>query len=493
MNEVESLKICLGRIQRLKKTRELLEWDKACYAPEGSVKARAEQLVLLETLISDYSTSRELAGLIESASKVVSNDETDPDHQIVQTAVRDFRHDDNLPASIIEEWVRTGNVAMEAWKRARGTNDWGEFAPHLKKIVELNRNIADQVGYRTHPLDALLSMYEPAPSADRMQSLFLELKAAALPLIDSRRSETGTQQAVNGPSVETTHAAMRTLTQRLGYRLDRGRIDVVAHPRTFPVHATDVRIGLHGADAPFASQLTSTLHELGHALYEQGIDERLWDTTAGRGIMPYIHESQSKFWENTVAKTPGFTEKVAESLAGYENEGISYPLIQNALQDHREPNVSLSRIDSGEPAFVLHIILRWEIEWALLEGSMTVEEVPEVWNAKVKEYLGLDVPTDSVGCLQDPHWCHRYFGLFSGYLVGSMANSQIAEAMEASTVNVVQHVNQGDFAGLLDWLRKNIHKNGRFMPFDQLLERATDRGLSAEPFVRYLSAEYATS
>lgn len=473
----EALFEYLGVTEDLRGIGEQLYWDMTTNLPPQSVRARGRQSAFVDREVLNRSSSDELERLIGGMRSFSLDDDTT---LVLQTAERDLRAARALPASLMAEFSSSGAEAVEVWREARKANDWSSFSPWLTKLVDLNRRIAEHVGYADHPLDALLSMYEPGPTKSRVDALVDPLREPLRQAARVRRASGG--EAAPLSHVVAAPAAVLELVREigavLGFDYERGMVAESAHPATSSAGPEDVRITVR-TDVPFPQVISAAVHEFGHALYDQGIDSRFWRTPVGRGSMPYVHESQSKFFENHLLRHPGFSEMVAPMVRRHLGIDISAEELRRALVDR---GISMIRINSDEIGFMLHIIIRWDIECALLDDSLRAEDVPSAWNERAEFYLGRAPADDREGCLQDPHWCHRFMGLFPGYLIGSVAAAQMWKASAAAGVDVAACLSERDLSPLVAWLRGTVHGAGRAYSIDQILAGMGQGGLNAGPY-----------
>jgi len=492
MTEIEELRAYLAETEDYRRIFDHLRYDQQTYLPDRATADRARQIGLMERRIRERTADPRLGELVAAVEATGPDPERDfATWAVARVARRDHEAERRRPVEVLTEFQVVAAEAFRVWRDARRDADWSAFAPWLRKLVDINLRLADAVGYADHPMDALLSLYEPALSWRETQDLLDGLVEPVIAL-NSRRLEAahaappGPMPVLDRPAV---FAFARSLGEAVGYDWNRGGLAISPHPFTSPAGPNDVRFTLRD-DVPFADILKAAIHELGHALYEQGIAPELWGTSAAKGIMPYVHESQAKFWENIVGRTPEFAAWAHDLLlphlgdvpAGFGPEALHQAAVHGPT--------SLIRTGTDELTFNLHIVLRWEIECALLGGDLDVDDVPELWNTRAERYFGQPVPSDRDGCLQDPHWCHRYFGLFTSYVIGNLVSAQLWRAMEDAGVGVRAALAARDVTPVLGWLRREVHAPGRTYTLAELVEQATGGPLSAEPYLAHLTSRY---
>ncbi|HEY0217301.1 MAG TPA: hypothetical protein VGC57_13010 [Cellulomonas sp.] len=481
---VEAALTYMATTEDLRRVSEHLFLDQQTLLPPAATDDRARQIGLLERMIRDRLAADEFGALLDAVQA------ERPDVPWLAAARRDLDRERLRPAAAQQAFASVGIQANTAWKRAREEDDWGAFAPWLARMVEINLEVAAAVGYAEHPHDALLSLYDPGPTTRELDTLFDRLRPDLVglsrdrPLVEVPESPvvpTGTLLAIS-----------RDVALLLGFDLDRGALAISPHGYTNPGGPNDIRVTFRD-DRPVAATLGTVLHELGHALYEQGIDPELWGTAAGRGVMPYLHESQSKFWENIVGRRRDLMPALADILTAHLGPDVPGCSAEELYHLQVHSPASMIRTESDEVSFNLHILLRWEVERGLLSGGLSVDEVPELWAERSREFFGRPPRDFAEGPLQDPHWCRRYMGLFTSYVVGNLASAQMAEQLGTDGVDLATAVEGRDLAPVLGWLRREVHGPGRSLPMTDLLVRATGRPLDAEPYRRHLTGRYAVA
>jgi carboxypeptidase Taq len=487
----ERLKDRLAMISDLRSTKSLLFWDQQTYLPKGGIAGRAEQVATLSRLTHEMLTDDETKRLLDASGEP---DPSSEEGALIRHALRDYERATKLPAELVAETSRVTSLAEPAWVRAREESDWSLFAPHLEKVLSLKREAAEALGYEDHPYDALLDAYEPGVKKARLETMFEELKEGVLPLIRAVVAKGNGKDGaapLKGAFGEAGQEEFgRKVISAFGYDWERGRQDRSVHPFCINFGPGDVRITTRFDGCWLAPALFGTMHEAGHALYEQGIDPYYARTPLGGGTSMGVHESQSRLWENLIGRSrpfwshyyPKLREVFPKVLSGIDSEEF-YRAI-NVL----EP--SEIRVEADEVTYNLHILLRFELEVALIEGSLSVTDLPAAWNAKMEEYLGVVPKNDSAGVLQDIHWADGLFGYFPTYAIGSVLSVQFFDAALKAHPEIPEEISSGRFSTLLGWLRENVHRHGsRYYPHE-LVERATGYPLDTALYLRYLEDKF---
>lgn len=493
MTPLARLQEALGEVADLNRAAAVLDWDQETYMPPGGVEDRANQVATLRRLAHERFTSEETAGLLERAEAEVAGLDHDSDEaSLVRVTRRDLEDLTRLPASLVADIARAATRAQPVWREARARSEWSLFAPAMRTTVDLSRRVADALGYEERPYDALIRLYEPGLTTGRVEALLSELREAIVPLVRAVREHDDRvdDSLLDRPCDERSQLdfALDVIT-RLGYDLERGRQDLSAHPFCTSFGPGDVRVTTRTGRTLGTSCLFSSIHESGHAMYDQGLPRALDRTPLWDGASAGIHESQSRMWENLVCRGrpfwdwcfPRLREAFPEALDGVDAAGF--------WRASNRVRPSYIRVDADEVTYNLHILLRFEIENALLEDRLGVDEVPEAWNARLREYLGLDPPPDSQGALQDIHWTGGLGG-FVGYTLGNLVSAQLMEAVRREVPDLDARFAAGEFRPLLDWLRERVHRHGRKFTPDELTERATGAPIQAGPWIAYVREKF---
>jgi carboxypeptidase Taq len=478
MIALEKLRDRMAELCDLFAMEMLAAWDQLVMMPAESAPARAQQLGTLARLTHERATGEQVgAWLDELASAPL--DELDAD--IVRIARRDWSRARRVPTELAAELAQAGAQGQESWAAAREADDFVAFAPALQRNVELARAYGECVAEADEgPYDALLGGYDFGLGSAQLRLLFSAL-AAELPALVGAAQIQSPKRALEVPAAAQEVAVASTL-RRIGVDSESWRVDVSAHPFTAWIGPRDTRVTTRYGDGEVES-LLSSLHEYGHALYERQIDPALDRTNLGRGTSMSIHESQSKLWENHVARSPAFAEVLAVEL-GAGGFAVTAADLHATLVGV-EP--SLIRVSADPLTYPLHIILRFELELALVEGTLAVADLPTAWRDGMERLLGVEVPSDALGCLQDVHWGAGSFGYFPSYALGCLIAAQLWEAIEAQTGSREDDLRRGEVAPIQLWLAENVHRHGRRIDTLPLVERATGRPLGVDAFLRYVA------
>ncbi len=471
----------------------VLGWDQETYMPDGAVAGRAEQLATLSTLIHRFSTN-EAAQAIASEILAVKDTLTDEQQRVAGVFAYDVQRATKLPADLVEESARVASFAQDAWKRAREASDFSIFQPLLEKIVELKRREADLLGTADHPYDNLIETYEPGMTVALLTPVFDELREgtkAILANIDPHQASVNDDVLYRSYPSDQQLAFAKDIVRTLGFDFNTGRVDLSAHPFCTNFGASDVRLTTRIRENDLRSCLFGLVHEAGHGMYEQGIGPSLWRTFAGQGASMGIHESQSLFWENVVARSEEFWSWCFPKLRDAFPHQLGDQTPTSFFKAINCMKPSLNRVESDELTYNLHIILRFELERDLIAGAIEVRDVPELWNQKMRDSLGVVPPNDREGCLQVVHWSFGGIGYFPSYTLGKLYAAMEWNAMQIEMPEVRNHIANGEFDGIRSWLRDRIHTCGRTERPNEILQRVCGRSLTSTDFLEYVGAKAA--
>ena len=495
MNEkLESLKEILREVTDLSRASAVLAWDQETYMPRGGVQDRADQLSTLRRLSHVRFASDEVGRLLDALQSGPSDLPFDSDEaSLIRVTRRDFDQARKLPAELVAEMAHAGSTAQPVWQKAREDSDFKIYEPYLERNVELNRRLADALGYRERPYDALLDQTEPGLTTDQLETIFADLKKAIVPLVgDIARNADAVDDRVLyrgfDPRIQVRYAL--DLVTKLGFDTKRGRQDIAPHPFMISFGPGDVRITTRVSAGFFNECLYGSIHESGHAMYSQGIGDNLDHTPLWGGASPGVHESQSRLWENLVGRSQAFWSYFFPSLRNAFPEQLKDADATTLYRAVNKSYPSLIRVEADEVTYNMHILLRFELENELLEGTLKVKDLPDAWNARVKSYLGIDVPNDREGVLQDIHWSGVSFGIFPGYTLGNLIGAQLMEKLRADVPGLDGHIERGEFGVMLGWLQQNVYRHGRKFTPNELLERVTGQPMSSRPWIDYVRAKF---
>ena len=490
---IDELKDALAPIEDLKHAAEVLSWDQETFMPDGGGEARARQIATLRTTAHERFVTDEMGALLDRAADALDGADAE-EAALIRVTRRDYTRARKIPASLVSALSEASSRAQVAWQKARAADDFDAFAPHLRRLVELNVEKAEALGYEDEPYDALLDEYEPGMTTADVASVFDPLRADLVPIVDALADQPLPPDDFmrHGFDPDVQQAFGEQIITDFGYDFERGRQDRSAHPFTTSFSIDDVRLTTRFDEHFLPSGLFSTLHEAGHGLYEQGIDPALERTPLAEGTSLGMHESQSRLWENLVGRSRPFWSHYYPALrdafpAAFD--GVSLDAFYRAI-NKVEP--SLIRVEADEVTYNLHIMLRFELERGLVQGTVSVDDLPALWRAKMDEYLGVQPDTDADGVLQDVHWSMGAIGYFPTYALGNLMSVQLFNRVHSALPGLDAQIADGDFGALLDWLREHIHRYGRMHQAPDLLERVTGDALQAAPWLRYIRDKYST-
>ncbi|MEJ2368341.1 MAG: carboxypeptidase M32 [Acidobacteriota bacterium] len=478
-----------GTLHDLAEIQGLLEWDQQVMMPRRGAEQRANQMASLAGLMHQKATSPEAGDAI---LKMENRDDLTADERAdVREARRAYDRAVKLPGELVQARAKAVAMAQSVWEEARPHNDFPTFKPHLEEVVKLTRETADALGGENR-YDSLLEEFEPGMTEEHLQGLFKEIKTRLVPLIEAVRGAPGQPDASilrRSFPKGGQEAFCRSVVADMGYNMEAGRLDVSAHPFTIGTLA-DVRITTRYLEDFLPTALFGVIHEAGHALYEQGLAHERYRNPSGGSCSLGIHESQSRFWENMVGRSRSFwrhyygpLKKQFPDALGDVNEDAFYRAVNTVKP-------SLIRVEADEATYNLHILVRFELESALLRGSLEAADLPEAWNTKMQSYLGVTPPDDRDGVLQDIHWSAGLIGYFPTYTLGNLFAAQFMETLRKDMPDLDDRVGRGELLPIRDWLRENIHQHGRrYLPGD-LCIKVTGKPLSASASMDYLELKY---
>lgn len=489
----ENLTARSREIALLTTTGSVLGWDQETNMPPKGITYRAEQLSYLAGQSHRLLTASEVGEWLTACeSESASWPEDDERRGNLREWRRDYDRAVKTPPDLVTEMARTSALAREAWTEARKNSDFAHFQPWLEKIIGLSRRQADCWGWEGTPYNALLSAYEPGSTAADLKELFANLRQTLvelLPVAQQRTNRVDPRKLRSHYPVESQQKFNAKVAKAMGFDFEAGRIDTTTHPFCSGMGPGDCRLTTRYDEGDFTSSLFGIMHEAGHGLYEQGLRVEAHGTPLGESCSLGIHESQSRLWENLIGRSRMFWEHwypIARDIFPH----LKYVPMEEFWMIINRVTPSFIRTESDEVTYNLHIILRFELEQALIEGTLAAADVPGAWNTRFKELFGLDVPDHAHGCLQDIHWSMGGFGYFPTYTLGNLNAAQLYRAALSHNTGFAADIARGDYARFLDWLREKVHRVGRrYLPND-LMRHATDEPTNAKYFGDYLRSKF---
>jgi carboxypeptidase Taq len=491
-----TLKNRLKEHNDLESAASLLRWDQATYMPAGGAAARGRQLATLDRLAHDRIADPEIGRLLDRIDEKLAQTDEAPSATtaaLLRVARRDHERASKVPSDFVSEFANHRAETYELWTRARPANDFALILPKLEKTVELSRRYARFFEPYEHIADPLIDDADPGMKASTVRTLFAELRSELVPLVRAiTEAPPADDRCLRQRFREDDQLAFgHVLVERFGYDFSRGRQDKTHHPFMTKFSLGDVRITTRVREDDLSEALFSTLHEAGHAIYEQNIDASLEATPLGHGTSAGVHESQSRLWENLVGRSREFWKAFYPSLQKLfpaQLGGVSLDAFYRAINKVER---SLIRTNADEVTYGLHVILRFDFELDLLEGKLAVRDLPEAWRERFRADFGIVPETDADGVLQDVHWYDGYVGgAFQGYALGNLMSAQFFDAALGAHPDLRRDIEAGRFDTLRSWLAHNVHRHGRTYPPGDLVERATGKPLGTLSYINYLRKKY---
>lgn len=491
---ISAFQTLVNEIHDLNATQSLLGWDLETMMPHKGSAMRAKQMATLAKLSHNLMTGPEMDQHMQRLRQPGIADTLDTMNQaLIREVGQSYDKSRKIPIELLQAMVETTAEAHNVWVEARANKQFKQFKPCLQKIISLNQQMADALGYEDSPYDALLDEYEPGLTVKQLDPLFVKLKSDIVPLLQAIKNagyKPDTTCLTKGtfPSEKQITFSKKILAD-MGFDFEAGRLDLSAHPFSSGSSATDVRLTTRIDEQDVFSALSSSMHEGGHGMYEQGINPALSRTPLSEGTSLGIHESQSRMWENQVGRSKAFwTHYFPQLQATFpELKSVTLEQFYHAI-NLVEP--SYIRVEADEVTYNLHILVRYEIEKALIEGQMNVDDIPGAWAEKMKAYLGITPTHDAEGALQDIHWSHGSFGYFPTYTLGNLYSAQFFNTAKQQIADLDSNIARGQLLPLKTWLNKEIHWVGKSETADTIVRRVTGEPLNATYFVDYLWRKY---
>lgn len=480
----------MQKIADLKYSSAVLQWDQETYLPLKGADARGRQLATLSELAHQLFTGNETGDLLKEL--VQRTDLNEEERKNAELSLEDFTKQKKYSSDFVRQLTEQINKTFHSWIEARKQNSFAVFEPELGKLIKLKKQETEILGYTDHPYNALLDEFEKGCTVDLLDNTFNGLMPQLKSLLDKITAKPQVDDSFlnqHYPKQQQWEWGMY-LIKELGFDFEAGRQDISEHPFTTNFASNDVRITTRIDEEDFSNMTWSCIHETGHALYEQGLPYEQYGLPLGEYASLSIHESQSRLWENNAGRSLPFWKYYFPELQKRFPEQLKNISIEQFYKGINKIQPSLIRTEADELTYHFHVYIRYQIEKQIIEGSITITDIPAFWNEQYKKYLGISSPDDKQGCLQDVHWSHGSFGYFPTYSLGSFYAAQFFETADKQLNGISNHLEKGDSAGLLEWLRKNVHRYGRKYKSEEMCKKINGTGLDVALFVEYLLQKY---
>ncbi len=471
----------------------ILHWDQEVIMPKGGANSRARQMATLASILHEKSTDSELEGMLDRLLECPEAQFNEFEWRNILEAKRDYDLETRVPRRLVKELAELSSKGHSIWAKAREENRFQDFAPTLKRLIELKKEWAACVAPDKHPYDANIDLFERDATIETISPVFEKLKEELIPLVQAisgSDKKVDTKVLEGKFPLEKQEALGRRISEDMGFSFDQGRMDVSVHPFSGGGDFTDVRITTRYGEDNFVESLYAVIHETGHGLYEQGRMKDWPDLPVSESLTMGVHESQSLFWERMIAQGRPFLTHYLPLFSETFPEQMNGAGVDNLYAAINKVSPSFIRVEADEVTYPLHVILRFEIERGIFDESIQVDDLPQIWKQKMKEYLGLTPETDTQGVLQDVHWSGGAFGYFPSYTLGAMYACQYYQALKREIPDIEEQVGQGKLQPVKEWLNQNIHRKGRLYSAEGLCEKVTGEALNPEHFIRYLKNKY---
>ncbi|MHA0855312.1 carboxypeptidase M32 [Paenibacillus sp. CMAA1364] len=472
----------------------LLHWDLRTGAPRKGAEARSETIGMLDTEMFKLQISEDMADYLAYFTQEHVMEQLDEvDRKIILECQKEYELNKLIPTDKFQEYSALTAHAQTLWEEAKDKSDFAGFEPYLSKIVEMKKEFIQYWGVKGTRYDTLIDMYEPDMTVEKLDRIFTQLRTRLVPLVEAILSspvqpeKKFLQQKF---SKEQQEKFGLFILQEMGYDFEAGRQDESVHPFATSLNIGDVRITTNYVEEDVTNALFSSLHEGGHALYEQNVDVKFAGTPLAEGTSMGIHESQSRLWENMIGRSYGFWERYYKDLQQYFDPQLTDVVLEDFYRAINRVENSLIRIDADELTYNLHIIIRYEIEKMLFNEELSVKDLPDVWNAKYKEYLGIEPPNDGAGVLQDVHWSGGDFGYFASYSLGNMYAAQFLNTMRKELPHYDQWIAEGNLLPIKEWLTTKIYQYGKSLTPSEIIMQVTGEELNPNYLADYLEEKY---
>ncbi len=474
----------------LRESKALLSWDERVCMPQKAVEGRSRTKATLSRLIQSKLTSEEMKEFIDQLNKESAQAELDEEQKSnVREATREFERAYKVPDDLVEEISKTSSMSRSAWVESKNKEDFQEFLPWLEKLIELQKEKAEHIGYEDEPYDALLDIYEPGMKTQQVEKIFSKLKSGLIPIVDKLKDADGHSLNLSEEEFDTQKQEdlSREIVKDLEYDFQEGRLDTAEHPFTMGMEK-DTRI-TNRYNPENIHSIFSAIHETGHAIYKQNIPDDFARKPIGKEASTGFTESQARLWENQIGRSKEFIDyiypKIRDRFSQFDKVSLD-----DFHKSINQVSPTPIRVNADEVTYNLHILLRFEIEIGLFRGEILPKEIPQVWENKMEEYLGITPNSPAEGPLQDVHWSTGSFGYFPTYSLGNLYAAQIFDTMQDEVSNFHKNIENGDFAPMTEFLTREIYRHGRKYRPNELLKRVTGEKLNEKYFLDYLKDRY---
>jgi len=484
----------IRKITHYEQALNLMYWDLRTGAPKKGAELRSEAIGTIASEIFNMNTSDEMARYLDQLSAPEEFARLDPVTKQTVTYVRaEYNRNKKIPANRFHRYAVLTSQAETVWEAAKEASDFALFRPYLEEIVAMNQEFIGYWGFGENKYDTLLDIYEPGMTVHHLDAIFGKLRDETVQLV--RAIVDSPQHVDTSPFLRAFPRAQQRdfshlMLRRIGYDFGAGRLDETVHPFQTTIHRYDTRVTTKYDVNDFRTALFGTIHEGGHALYEQGIAPELIGTPLSTGTSMGMHESQSRFWENMIGRSLAFWKANFADVQRMFPTQFGNVTLEDFYRGVNDVKPSLIRIEADEVTYNLHIMIRYEIEKGLINGNLAVKDLPEIWREKMQDYLGVTPDNDADGVLQDVHWSDGSFGYFPSYSLGNIYAAQFADAMEKAIPDCWAQVAQGELSAVKAWLNDNIHRHGKMLRPAEIVQQVTGMGIDASYLVQYLKQKY---
>ena len=485
-----SYKTKMQKIADVKYASAVLQWDQETYLPPKGNDFRGRQLATLSEIAHEQFTTEAMGALLQELSS--KEDLNDKEKINVQLSLEDYNRNRKLSSDFVRRMSEAVNASYHAWVKARNDNSFAGFQQPLHALIALKKQESDMLGYEQHPYNALMNEYDKGLTVATADGIFTNLKPQLLSLIESIKNKSQVDNSFLHQHFDKD-AQWKfgiEILKQIGFDFEAGRQDLSVHPFTTSFNNQDVRVTTRIDENDFGNMTWSCIHEGGHALYEQGLPTEEYGLPLSEYCSLSIHESQSRLWENSIGRGLPFWQHNFKLLKTFFPQQCTNLTVETFYKGINKVEPSLIRTEADELTYHFHVMIRYEIEKMLIDGTIAAKDIPAYWNEHYKNYLGVTVPDDKRGCLQDIHWSHGSFGYFATYSLGSIIAAQLYASIEKENGSVNREIAKGNTTAILNWLRQNIHQYGRQYTSGQLCKNITGEPLNSKYFIDYATKKF---